>query len=79
MYLTVKKLVISAILVTAINDIIVGFSHDICKPLLDVIIPGNIHKPINILGSDFYFTRFALRILNTIFMLSFVYYLYKHY
>uniref|UniRef100_A0A6C0F7R0 Uncharacterized protein n=1 Tax=viral metagenome TaxID=1070528 RepID=A0A6C0F7R0_9ZZZZ len=75
---TVKKVLISALLLITIQDLIKGFSLDILSPILDCIIPGDIRQPIRLpYGIDLYVTRFMIRVANLFFALLFVYYLSK--
>jgi len=77
MYLTVKKVLVSGLLVTTIHDLIKGFSSDLFAPMLDSVIPGNITKPVKIGGLRLYITRFLIRLINVLCALLVVYYINK--
>lgn len=77
MYLTIKKVLISALLLTTINDFIRGFSVDILSPILNFIIPGDIRKPIKLGSVNLYLSRFIIRVLNLAIAILVVYYINK--
>jgi hypothetical protein len=61
---TVKKIVISALLLTTVSDMIKGFSLDILVPIINALLPGDITIPTSVLGTNLYFTRFFIRLIN---------------
>ena len=73
--LTVKKIIISALLLTTISDVIKGFSLDIFVPIINTILPGDIQKPTSIGQTNLFLTRFIIRIINLIFAICIVQYL----
>ena len=77
MYLTIKKVLISALLVTTIHDLIKGFSLDIFAPILNAFIPGDIRKPVTVVGVRLFLTRFIVRIINVACAVFVVYYINK--
>ena len=60
----VRKILTSALLFTTFNDFIQGSVTDILAPIFNAIIPGDIRKPVKLIGVEFYFTRFIIRLLN---------------
>ena len=60
----VKKVLTSALLVVTIHDLIKGFSLDIFAPFLNAILPGDLRRPVKLLGMELYLTRFMVRIVN---------------
>ena len=62
--ITVQKILISALLLTTISDVIKGFSLDIFVPIINALLPGDIRQPTNILGTNFFVTRFLIRVIN---------------
>lgn len=60
----VNKVLISALLLTTFNDFIQGSVTDILAPIYNYILPGDIRKPVNIGGINFYITRFLVRCIN---------------
>lgn len=77
MYITVKKVLISALLLTTINDCIRGASLDIISPIINFIIPGDVKKPLKIGSVHLYITRFLLRVINLALALLAVHYINK--
>ena len=76
--LTVKKVLISALLLITIQDLIKGFSLDILSPMLNGFIPGDISQPIKLpFKIRLYVTRFLIRCVNLTLALLFVHYLSK--
>lgn len=63
---TLKNLLVSSLLLTTVSDCIKGFSLDIFAPVLNGIIPGDIKKPVSIMGTNLYITRFLIRTINLI-------------
>ena len=61
---TVKKIVISALLLTTVSDMIKGFSLDILVPIINALLPGDITIPTSVLGTNLYITRFFIRLIN---------------
>ena len=77
MYITVKKVLVSALLVTTIHDLIKGFSLDILAPILNGIIPGDIRKPVKLGSVHLFITRFLIRLINVACAILVVYYINK--
>jgi hypothetical protein len=73
--ITVEKILVSALLLTAISDVIKGFSLDIFVPIINTILPGDIKKPIRIGATNLFITRFIIRIINLITAILIVQYL----
>ena len=72
-----NKIFLSALLFTTFNDAIMGLSMDITSPILNKVLPGNISKPVQIMGINFYFTRFMVRFINLILAIAIVKYMSK--
>lgn len=64
---TVKKILVSALLLTTISDVIKGFSIDIFAPIINTILPGDIKTPISIGKTNLFITRFIIRLINLFF------------
>ena len=45
---TLKNLLVSSLLLTTVSDCIRGFSLDLFAPLVNMIIPGDVKKPIQV-------------------------------
>ena len=65
----VKKIFLNALLFTTISSCITGFSLDILVPLLNILTPWDIHKPVIVGGNKIYLSRFLIRLFNLIFAL----------
>ena len=74
---TLKNLLVSSLLLTTVSDCIRGFSLDLFAPLINMIIPGDIKKPVHILGGDFYINRFLIRSINLVAALLLIQYMLK--
>lgn len=73
----IKKVLTSGLLVVTIHDLIKGFSLDLLAPILNVILPGDVKRPIKVFGVDLYVTRFIIRVLNVLIAVWFASYLNK--
>lgn len=60
----IKKIMVSALLLTTFNDFIQGTVTDLFAPLLNAIIPGDISKPIKIGSVQLFLTRYIIRLIN---------------
>jgi len=73
--ITVQKMVMTALLSVTIIDLIKGLSKDLLAPIFDMVIPGDINKPVNIFGLRLHLTRLIMRIINFAIALTGAYYL----
>ena len=71
------QIFLSALLFSAFNQFIRGLNVDLIAPLLNAILPGDVTKPIIILGVPFYMTRFIVRLINMFLSIMIVYLIVK--
>jgi hypothetical protein len=74
---TLKSLLVSSLLLTTVSDCIRGFSLDLFAPLINILIPGDVKKPLHLFGGDFYINRFLIRSINLVAALFLIQYFLK--
>tara|TARA_B100001094_G_scaffold332039_1_gene402496 strand:+ start:472 stop:759 length:288 start_codon:yes stop_codon:yes gene_type:complete len=71
------QIFLSALLFSAFNSFIRGINVDLVAPFLNIVLPGDVSKPVIILGIPFFVTRFIVRLINMFLAISVVYFIAK--
>lgn len=67
------QIFLSALLFSVFNEFIRGANVDIIAPVLNRLLPGDVRKPIKIMDTDIFLTRFMIRVINMVFAMILVY------
>jgi hypothetical protein len=67
------QIFLSALLFSVFNEFIRGANVDVIAPLLNKLLPGDVRKPIKVMDTDIFLTRFIVRFINMVFAMILVY------